>query len=144
MQLLRQRWLKIAMALCVALGHLLVVVHRAEVTHELCAEHGQQEHGHHRTLTAVAGEHLGSLVAQVARYPAWYPQDSEPADPADDADHDSCDLTLFLPLLVVVALLTSPLDEPAAEPATALHPQPILAACGPRYRLAPKNSPPLA
>lgn len=130
------------MVLSITLGHLAEVVHLASTAHELCPEHGVIEdvpHAAHARSPAV-DRHGATRSKDHSTRPLWT---STQEEHAERHAHDGCDVTLIFPSLASYA-------KPASRP---IAPSPVLqplepaaptALTLPRYRLAPKTSPPLS
>ena len=104
----------VALALAFLLAQVATGLHRAEVAHRLCAEHGTLEHG---------------PLGHVADAPDAHGHDREPARAAPDdtqapdpGSHDACELAELLnagPAAPVSAALVPSTVPPAATPIAA-------------------------
>ncbi len=125
------RW--VAIALVALAAHAIGLFHDAWIRHARCAEHGEVIH---------AEDGAVELTPPVARDPATHAHDlvlPGGASPRHPAEHDHCQPVLAR----AAAAPVLPTAVVAPEPAAAT-PPPIAATASerPRYRLAPKTSPP--
>lgn len=139
----RPRWTAYLLVLSITLGHLTGAAHLASTAHELCPEHGVMEDV--ATVDVVAASprdehrHCGSGHEErpLVQAPAGHGSHRPPHS------HDGCSIVLLVPSVADFTLTVGSVAAPAPTLRPA-EPEAPTALSIPRFRLAPKGSPPLS